>query len=56
MKRYLLFVWWDGPRGGWNDFFSSFASVENALGTVGERDPHGWQIVDSNIWKVVAGS
>lgn len=53
MKRYLLFMYFLEPRGGWRDFFSSFNDVEAALTVVGSHQPNGWQIVDTHTGKIV---
>lgn len=53
-KRYILFMWFGAPLGGWNDFFSSFDKVDNAVLTISQYNPVGWQIVDSLYGKVEA--
>lgn len=57
MKRYLLFMGENElPRGGWNDMFSSFDTVESALAVVGSHEADWWQIVDASTGKIVLGA
>ena len=50
MGHYILFVWKDEPRGGWNDFYDDFDSREEAEAKGLELIKKRWeyfQVVDS---------
>jgi len=57
MKRYLVFM---GdtlyPVGGWEDYQTSFAAVENCFGYIAEHIQDWWHIVDSNTGKIIHSS
>jgi hypothetical protein len=57
MKRYLVFMGLTFyPAGGWEDFQTSFDSIENCFGYIGGRQGIGtdwWQIVDSHTGKII---
>lgn len=57
MKRYLLFTFAQyEPSGGWNDFNSSYDSLERALVAAAKRDHsmERFQILDTKTWLIVA--